>query len=471
MSVCGIGGTLAPMPDEVGVWPDDSLQQQAGRIGPALLELIDAEARWVHRRVERLEFPNAAQATRSIAADITVPVALASRLRLYASPLASDVARDGTPPLPEVQPDTASPSRIVVPLGTLKKAPLEDFSLTPSDCQRLAADQTRPLLVSALAPFARACGAEPQQVLALLATIVRSETPSHEAHAELEHLLATAEEHGAGDPDARARVRRLATTLSSHYVLLVAVNTDPGLPTRVVYTHRQTIDATSDDFGDPPLVITHELPYASGDGPSFRIEIVAPDGLEIESASIVEPGSPPRAIESENRLPGKGAYVQLRAPDGPARPDKAGLSVTFGFPAGGIHHLALAAGLASSFALALAVCASYWFDAKLKGSSASALLAAPALVTGLALGFATTRVTSTAVNRLRLAALGIALLGALGGLTVALLAESEPNLNLRHGILIGLAILSVLALFYGPVAACSRERAAVPPANAASSGS
>jgi len=48
------------------MWPDDALEQQAGRIGPALLELIDAEKRWVHRRVERIELPNAAQATRAV---------------------------------------------------------------------------------------------------------------------------------------------------------------------------------------------------------------------------------------------------------------------------------------------------------------------------------------------------------------------------------------------------------------------
>jgi len=460
------------MLDEVGAWPDDSLRQQAGRIGSALLELIDAERRWVHRRIERLELPDTAQATRSIAADITVPLALAERLALHASPLATDIDPEATPMVPDEPSPPPSSSRLVLPLGTLRKAPLEDFSLSPAGCQRLTADQTRPLLLSALAPFARACGADPTAVLALLATIVRSETSAEQALAQLEQMLDAAEQEGDGDPDARARVRGLASTLTDHYVLLVAIDAEPGLPTRITYTHRQTIDAaTSDAFDEPPLVITHELPYASGNGPSFRVEIVAPDGLEIETASIVDPGPPARAVESENPAPGKGAYVHLRAPDGPTRPDKASLSVTFGFPAGGIHHLALAAGVASTLSLALAVGLSYWLDAKFKGSSASALLAAPALVTGLTLGFTTTRVTSKAVNRLRLTALGIALLGVLGGLTVALLGESEPNLNVRHGILIGLGILSALALFAGPVTACMRTRTSVPPDQASSSSS
>lgn len=52
----------------------------------------------------------------------------------------------------------------------------------------------------------------------------------------------------------------------------------------------------------------------------------------------------------------------------------------------------------------------------------------------------------------------IALFGVLGGLTVALLGENENLLNLRHGILITLAVLSALTLFYAPVAACSRKR-------------
>lgn len=176
------------MPEEA-LWPDEALARQAGRIGPAVLELIDAEKRWVYRRVERIELPNAAQATRSIAADISVPMTLATRLRLYAVP--PDEGKEAGPTVA---------SRLVVPLGTLPKAPLEDFSVPPADAQRLTAEQTKPLIVSALAPFARKCGADAQTVLNLLAMIVRSEEPATESHAQLKQLLQAAEDQGSGTP-------------------------------------------------------------------------------------------------------------------------------------------------------------------------------------------------------------------------------------------------------------------------------
>ncbi len=444
------------------LWPDGALAAQAARIGPALLELIDAETRWVHRRVERIELANAVQATRSIAADMTIPVALASDLTLYANP---------QPP-----PNAQVASRIILPLGILPKAPLEEFSLTPEDVQRLAAEQSKPLLVLALAPLANRCGADPDEVLFLLAIIVRSEVPAKGANAKLQRLLKTAEQDGQGESGARERLSILADTLCDHYVLLVAIDAEPGCATRVTYEHRQTVRAITGGFGDPPLTIINPLPYVSrrprDDGPPHRIEVVAPDGLEIETASIVDLfEEPPQPVESRNAERGKGAYIQLKAPHGRTRPVKAGLNVEFGFPAGGIHHVAAIAGGASTVALWLAVLASFGLDEDLKGSSASALLAAPALVTSFALGFATTRVTSKPVNRLRLIALFIALLGVLGGLSVSLLGESSEHLNLRHGVLTGLAILSTLALFAAPAPAAIRPRASVPLSDTSSSSS
>lgn len=71
----------------------------------------------------------------------------------------------------------------------------------------------------------------------------------------------------------------------------------------------------------------------------------------METASIVDhDGTGLRPIESVNAQPGAGAFVQLRAPD-ESRPKRAGLQVTFGWPAGGIHHVASIAGAASTLAL------------------------------------------------------------------------------------------------------------------------
>src|ERR1700684_2127600 len=101
-----------------GPWPDEALAEPAGSIGPALLQLIDSEVRWVHRRVERIELLNATQLTRSVSTDFTVPSSLENWLGLQRQE--SDRA-------------TTQATRYVVPLGILPKGPLQDITITPSD--------------------------------------------------------------------------------------------------------------------------------------------------------------------------------------------------------------------------------------------------------------------------------------------------------------------------------------------------
>lgn len=426
-------------------WPDDALVEQAGSIGPAILRLIDAETRWVHRRIERVELLNATQLTHAVSADLTVPAALQNELGLY------EKEADRTAGGPA--------SRFVLPLGVLPKGPLQDFTLTPSDAHRMTADQTNALMVAALAPFARASGGDARETLRLARRIIRSETPEPGLVAEFERLLDGAPD---GDVGARERYRGLVRTLSSGYVLLVVVKASAGMPTRVAYTHRQVVDIQRGQVDEPPLVLEMPLPHASGPGAPLRVELVAPDGLEIETASIVSVEGPARRpLESVNTEPGGGAFVHLRAPDATARPGNAALQAVFGWPSGGIQHIATVAGLASTAALLAATLISFWLDDKMKGSAASTFLAAPALVTSLALGFATTRVTSTAVNRLRFAALAVALLGVAGGLTVSLLGENSEHLNLRHGLLVGLTATSALVTGGWPLRAVLRKRASV----------
>jgi hypothetical protein len=430
-------------------WPDEALDDQARSIGPALLRLIDSESRWVHRRVERLELLNATQLTRSVATDLTVPVAEQLELGLLQQ---------------ESDRDTKTASRFVLPLGVLPKGALQDFTITPADAHRLTADQTSPLIVAALTPYARRCGAPASEVLSLAREIIRRETPDAEMLARFEQLL----RGGAGDSDARERLLRLITTLNDCYILLVAVKTEPGMPIRVTYMHRQVVAARTGPVTDPPLIIEPLLPYASGPGPSYRVEVVAPEGMEVETASIVSiEGAVRRPRESVNTEPGGGAFVQLRAPDSADRPRVAGLRVVFGWPSGGVHHLGTIAGSASTGALLVATLMSYWLGTDMQGSSAGTLLAAPALVTSLALGFATTRVTSAAVNRLRIAALVVALLGVTGALAVSLLAEKAARLDELHGTLIACTVLSALVTFGFAGRAALRERERVPSASEA----
>ena len=188
--------------------------------------------------------------------------------------------------------------------------------------------------------------------------------------------------------------------------------------------------ATIGGVDSPPLKVDVDLPYASGPGPAYRVEVAAPEGLIIEAASMVARTRTGRRdlVTAE----GDG-FVQLRAPDAPDRPHSVGLRVAFGFPPGSIHVLATIAGATSIVALAIAVAASYVPGNILKNGSASAFLAAPALVTGLVLGFATTPITSRPVNQLRGATFVIAILGVLGGLTVALLGGNKDYVDACHG--------------------------------------
>lgn len=77
--------------------------------------------------------------------------------------------------------------------------------------------------------------------------------------------------------------------------------------------------------------------------------------------------------------------------------------------------------------------------------------------------FSTTRVTSRPVNRLRLAALAVALLGVLGGLAVALFSEEKVYLAERHTALGVLAAASALVTGAWPVRAWLRKRSRFEP--------
>lgn len=405
------------------VWPDELLATRATTIGPVLQQLIDNERRWIHRRTERIELTSTTQLVRRVEADLTVPPGLAPDLRY----------------------DAATTDCFVIPFGVLPKAPLVDFALEPKEVERLTADQTNPLVVAALAPLVVAALAGRSQmsladVLRCLRVIVRNEIPGGPGGSPEYRCLASLFGRPPDGSPARQLLDRVRE-LDSNYVLLGVLTTPAGIPTRVAYSYRQEMRATTGGVNDPPLAIDVELSNASGPGPAYRVELAAPEGLDIEAARMVERTSsgPKTLVRAEGDR-----FVQLRAPDAHDRPDAVGLQVAFCFPPGGIHMLAAVAGATSTAALGLAVAASYVPGNILQGGTASAFLAAPALVTGLVLGFVTTPVTSRPVNLLRAYAFAIAVLGVLGGLTVALLGGNERYVDLCHAILIGLTSASLL---------------------------
>jgi len=436
-----------------GEWPIEELSKQAVSIGPALLSLAVQEARWIHRRVERVELLSSTQAMRSVAADLTVPTDLAPQLGLY--------ARES-----ERRHDKAHPARYVVPLGLMPKGALEEFSITPADTHRLTAEQTNVLLVAALTQYASGLGAsEPDtvEILTSAGEIALSEQADSRLLNEFKEKLSV-----DYNQPARSALIDLVSTLDENYILAVAVKADPGIPLRISFSHRQRVQAVSSAVEDPPLIMDAELPFASPTGPPYRVEVIAPDGLEIETASIaVRSGGSLAPIVEHNAEQGDGMFAQLAMPRGQSQGGTPHLQVWFGWPAGAIHQVGFIAGLATIAALAAGTGASLVLGQSLPGSSAGTLLAAPGLVSSLALGFATTRVTSKAVNRLRAAALVVALLGVFGALAVSLIAGQKSVSNrevVTLQVLLGLlTFTAALVTFAFPGRAVLRTRARLTP--------
>jgi hypothetical protein len=352
--------------------------------------------------------------------------------------------------------------RMIIPLGSLPKGALVDFTLVPAEATRLTALQTNVLLLSAIAPYARAAGV-PVEFLVLAQRIILNEKRADADLGVAEALLASA----GGDADAGSYLRKTVKEFNASYALLIALDAVPGLPLHVTYGNRDYYPREPGASSDPPLVIEAPLVHASGPGPPYRLELVAPDGFEVETASLARVAGEKRiAIDAVNTAPGAGAFVQLRAPDSAKRPRQVSLVAEFGWVKGGIHHLALAVGILSTLSLAGATALSFILGKDLGNSSADALFAAPALVTSLVLGFATTRIASAPANRLRLASLSIALVGIAGTLCVSVLGGKDAQLDVLNGLLIGATVLSALiaaAWTWPPV---DRKRARVELADA-----
>jgi hypothetical protein len=427
------------------VWPHEALRRRAGYIGNAVLDLLAQQPLWIHRRLERIEILSATQFKRTVAADLTVPVALVDDLELRADP---------------TKPGTGDKRCLVIPLASLPKGALVDFTLTPADANRLTARATNVVLLSALAPYVRQSGVQDRRALLTLAQrIILSET---ERTADVTEALAMLDGATGGNPAARDVARKILIEFNSNFALLISIDVVAGLPLTVTYGHRDYYPPVKGSPYDAPLVIDAPLVHASGPGPAYRLELVAPDGLEIETASLARmEGAQRVAIEAVNAKPGAGAFVQLRAPDSGKRPAQTALVAELGWVRGGIHQLAAVAGSLSTGSLLLATVLSFAIGTDLGGSSASSLFAAPALVTSLVLGFATTRITSAAANRLRLAALWIALLGIVGALLVSVLAGKQANLHALRGLLVAATVFSALILGAWPLPAALRDRSRV----------
>jgi hypothetical protein len=447
-----------------GLWPSKALEQQAGSIGPAVLDLMDAETEWVHRRVEHIDLLDTTQMTRTVAVDLTVPLARQGELALYAN---------------EGERGKAPARQFVLPLGVLPKEHLQDVAMSPPEVHRMTAAEGAPIIVAGVEERLGRIGADPDAV-ALATTIVTSEDHQDDELRRFNALV-------AGDGDAVRELRELVATLNTRYVLLVVMPATVGVPLRIGYVHRQVFSVVGsgrrltkfaaarrgdrqgeiDTAGEPKiwpvlrqgkvneppftLEVPLFIPSRSRMRPTMRVEVVAPEGLEIERASIDDAGE--TVLDAKDTGVGGGAFVQLLDSGKGSAP--ATLRVVFAFPNGGIHQVAMIAGVTSTVALLVAFALSFFFRHNLTLAGPSALLAAPALVTGIVLGFASTRLTARPVNRLRLVAFFIALTGVAAGLVIVM-APKDPFLEILLGALL---VVSAWLTGWWPWRAAWRKRA------------
>jgi len=66
-------GNQPSRPQKANVWPDDALERAAEKIGATAYVLLLQPRRWIHRRVETIEFLDMSRLRRRMSVDFTLP--------------------------------------------------------------------------------------------------------------------------------------------------------------------------------------------------------------------------------------------------------------------------------------------------------------------------------------------------------------------------------------------------------------
>jgi hypothetical protein len=257
-------------------WPDEQLERDAWAVAAATSLLLAEEERWVHRRVESIEFLDARRVRRRTSVDFTLPT------------------------LPELVPGPA-----YVPVSLVRKEVLTAFDLCdeggaalPLLTRRQNATIAAEMLVQQAREMLDELGRGPllPDVEAGLRDVVG------------EDVVAPAPEPGSRESEQweilyeDTWMGALLADLDEQFLLLVPVQDAPGRRRVLKFAYEQALEAEGGRLGGLLLSLgLRESRWrlaasALHDAESYHVEIVAPAELSIRSARLV---TPPDRVLSE----------------------------------------------------------------------------------------------------------------------------------------------------------------------------
>ena len=253
-------------------WPDELYADAAWPVALACLQLLSAEPRWIHRRVETVDLLTQELVRRQISVDFTLPEPLLDDLR---------IGPDGP---------------WCAPIAILEKRPLRNFDLREHDEWRpiLGASTGGPIaagVVTAAAQLAIAPDALEPDVASLLEQIARS---------DLEEARAAMAAAAPGAPTTCRRSRRSSPTRraatssrrSRESYMLIALLADEPRGRRILkYAYEEHLRLgggasrprrLARRLGWSPFVVDVAVPTAAH-AASYHAEVIVPEELRLDA--------------------------------------------------------------------------------------------------------------------------------------------------------------------------------------------
>lgn len=359
----------------MGTWPDERYEQASAPVALACLQLLTAEHRWIHRRVETIDLLAQELVRRRVTVDFTLPEPLLDELRI------------------------GPRGPWCVPIAILDKRPLRNFDLRERDEARAILGRERngsiaAALMQAGARLATRADELDDRVAGLLDRVVRSDLP--EARRALEDLRGRAADEPLLDAIlADDTSGYFLATLAESY-MLIALLDEPHGRRILKYSydeHLQYVRGEPDRPGEAgragprsagrftrltqrlgwsPLVIDVGVPTAAHAG-SYHAEVVVPEELRLDAFVIDARSGELLSTHVERGVD----RASLHAPRVSPRADPV-LTVAISAERSGVPTLALVISTVTALALLLGAAVGR-LDSPAAGSSVAVLLAGSVL--------------------------------------------------------------------------------------------
>lgn len=296
-------------------WPDELLEAQRFQIGRNMMPLLLGFPRWVHRRVETIEFVHETRVRRSVSLDFTIPGFALPRLQ------------------------TPAGERILVPLALLKKEPLRNFDLRDESGNVLPAltreqnGKIASALLISLAEFVvKQAHAKDQLDGAIQSELIEIAVGARADARRARNNLRRP--RGSGSDTQRdllwrnEELRLLATDFAENFVLITPLTAQTGDRRVLKFAYENTVLPMALSPIRTPLrwAGLRAVPFGTriaslGTAASYHVEVGVPEDLLIVSASLFTVGqdeplyrerSVARAhLYAQNMPRGTAGFVQL----------------------------------------------------------------------------------------------------------------------------------------------------------------